>query len=86
MELSQIAVDIIGYCAVFLLWFPLLGGLIALLIFVMYATIQDEHLKKDYFKSLSDEDRKVVLDYLENTNYLRVKRRLRRIKKNLIRK
>lgn len=83
MDFSQWIYDLFGAVALFLIWLPFLALLVGLLVNFMYVCIQDIQLEKDYFRKLSPEDKKVIEDYKENTSYIRVKRRLRRIKKNL---
>lgn len=81
--LSQWVIDLIGCCGFFLIWLPLTLGLVFVLIVCVVIDYKNTQLEEDYYFKLSDEDKKVIDNYKENTKYLRVKRRLRRISKNL---
>ena len=81
--LSQWVIDLIGCFGFFLIWLPFIAGVVFLIIISIVLDVKSKQLEKDYYFKLSDEDKKVIDNYKENTNYIRVKRRLRRISKNL---
>lgn len=61
--MSQLAIDIIAYISVGVLWIPLALGFIALLIFVVIYDILKSNTQRDYYKSLGDYERKIIDDY-----------------------
>ena len=74
-------IDVIGICAAVLIWFPFLLFILGLCVNVFFCEFKSAKLKREYDKTLTEEQRKFLEEYKENTTYYLWKQKQRNYEK-----